>query len=103
MMSNKNIVIIDEDLKEIIPGYMKHRDEDLQKIPKLLEEKDFKSLKTIGHQLKGSGGYGFDFFTDLGKRMEDAALKMDAGLIEAQMKEFAYFLATVEIVYETID
>jgi Hpt domain len=100
----KNIVIIDEDLKEIIPGYMKHRAEDLKEIPVLLKKNDFTALKTIGHKLKGSGGgYGFVFFTDLGGRMEEAALKPDAGLIEAQLKEFTDFMETVEIVYEAID
>ncbi len=86
----KNIVIINEDLKEIIPSYMKHRVEDLKEISVLLKKNNFAVLKTIGHKLKGSGGgYGFDFFTDLGARMEEAALKLDAGLIEGQLKEFS--------------
>ncbi|MEA3306828.1 MAG: Hpt domain-containing protein [Elusimicrobiota bacterium] len=101
---HKNILKIDEDLADIIPGYMENRTKELKMISVLIGKKDFDSLRIIGHKLKGSGsGYGIDFFTDLGAKMEEAALKKDADLIEVLRKEYTDFMASVEIIYETID
>lgn len=101
---HKNILKIDEDLADIIPGYMENRTKELKMISVLIGKKDFDSLRIIGHKLKGSGsGYGIDFFTDLGARMEEGALKKDAELMEVLRKEYTDFMASVEIIYETID
>jgi len=56
----------------------------------------------LGHIGIGSGCQ-VDFFTDLGARTEEAAMKKDAGLIENLLKEFVDFMKTVEIVYEKMD
>ncbi len=103
-MAEKKKIIIDEDLADIIPGYMENRTTELKRLSDLIEKGDFDALRTIGHKLKGSGaGYGIDFFTDLGARMEEGALKKDAGLMEVLRKEYADFMASVEIVYEAVD
>ena len=103
-MGEKNIVKIDPDLKDLVPTYLAHTAEKLAAMPQLLKDGDFDALWGMGHQLHGAGGgYGLDFLTEFGKKMETAAKDSDKPAIEAQIKELKEFLDTLVIEYTDPD
>jgi len=99
-MAGKNIIKVDPDLKDLVPVYLENTREHLAAMPQLLKEGRFDDLWAVGHKLHGSGGgYGLDFLTGLGERLEAAAKKRDKPAIEAQIKELADFLDSLIIEY----
>ena len=58
----------------LIPGYLRRRDEDIQSLESFIKSDDFKSIKALGHKLKGNGAsFGFDRISELGKLLMQAA------------------------------
>jgi HPt (histidine-containing phosphotransfer) domain-containing protein len=74
----KIIVKIDNVLRDLVPGYLKSKREDVQKLHRAIAEKDHETIRLLGHSMKGSGGgYGFDGITEIGAQLEIAAIKQD--------------------------
>jgi PAS domain S-box-containing protein len=66
------------EVQELVPGYLKLRNLDLEKLRMAIEESDYPAISTLGHQLKGSGtSYGFDEFSEIGSALECAAKTHD--------------------------
>lgn len=100
----KKIIKVDEDLKELMPGYLLSRRGDVVRIAELLEAGDFDSLWTIGHKLHGSGGgFGLDFITETGARLEKAAKARDKSALKAEAAGLKDFLDSVEIEFVPLD
>jgi HPt (histidine-containing phosphotransfer) domain-containing protein len=65
-------------VQELVPGYLKQKDVDLERLRMAIEESDYPSISRLGHQLKGSGtSYGFDEFSKIGSALEHAAKTHD--------------------------
>lgn len=95
------VVQIDEDLEDLIPGFLANRREDVQSITESLEKGDMENIRIIGHSMKGSGGgYGFDRITEIGKTIEDAVNDKDVERIRQSNMELADYLERVEVVYK---
>ncbi|WP_379131154.1 Hpt domain-containing protein [Paenibacillus sp. sgz500958] len=76
-------VWLDEDIGELIPGYLEHRKEDLLSITDALVKRDFESIQRIGHSMKGSGGgYGLRSISDIGRSLEESAALQDLERIQ---------------------
>ncbi len=100
----KKIIKVDADLAELVPVYLASRREELARVSALLEAGDFDELWGIGHKLHGSGGgFGLDFLTELGERMEKSAKAADKAALAALAAELKDFLDTVEIEYVPMD
>ena len=98
---NKIVVKIDEDLEELIPGYLENRHHDIAKIKTALEEGDYETIRILGHGMKGSGsGYGFEQISEIGSNMEQAAITQDSGQVTELLTGLEDYLARVEIIYE---
>lgn len=98
--SKKIQVAIDQDLSDLIPGFLDNRRQDLGQIREALGTGNFDDIRRIGHSMKGSGGgYGFEQISQLGQRIENAALDRDTGGIEQAANDLAFFLEQVEVVY----
>ena len=70
-MSEKIIVEVDEDLEDLMDGYLAKRLEDIRTITSLLKSKDFSEVQALAHKMKGSGGgYGLDFISEVGVNVE---------------------------------
>ncbi len=96
----KITVVVEEDLQELIPGYLENRRKDIATIREALAVKDYEAIRSLGHKMKGSGGgYGFDAITDIGRALEDAAKGDHAEEIEKQTEILASYLERVEVVY----
>jgi len=93
-------VQIDPDLEEIVPGFLENRRRDVATLQESLRANDFKTIRLLGHRMKGDGGgYGFDAISAIGDRIEQAALRHDTATITEQVAALTDFLARVHVVY----
>lgn len=97
----KEIVVVDKDLQDLIPGFLKNREIDIEKLTKAIEEEDYETIRIIGHSMKGFGsGYGFHFVTEIGKVIEEAGLKKDLKKANESLERLKLYFANIEIRYE---
>ena len=89
---------VDEDLKEIIPGFMANRNKDILELERLLQEQDFHAIEKIGHRVAGSsGGYGFDELGNIAKEIELSIKGGDTSKIPELIENFKEYVNNVEI------
>ena len=82
-----------EEWAEMQEMYIAHTSKELAKIQEDLDNIELDSLRTFGHNIKGSGGmYGFDEVTNLGKEIEASAKTNDRGKIKSLLTELSNFL-----------
>lgn len=92
------VIRADPIVKPLLPGYLANRRKDLERIRDHLAQGDFNALRIIGHDLKGSGGaYGIPPLSELGGRLEQAALANDAEAASRLRAELEAFLDGVTI------
>lgn len=97
----KIIIEADQDLSELIPGFLQHRHDDIRLIAEYLEKGDFESLRILGHSMKGSGsGYGFDDISDIGAVIEQDAKEKNPAEIQKQAEALEDYLLRVEVIYK---
>jgi len=97
-------VYIDAELKDLIPGFLENRRQDVKEIERLLNEGKFEEIQRIGHSMKGSGsGYGFDEVSKIGKDIEEAAKKEDTEKIEKLKDRLNEYLSQVKVVFREED
>ncbi len=97
----KEVVIVDVDIEDLIPSFLENRADEVGAIRKCLSESNFKEAMRLGHGMKGAGaGYGFDEISVIGKIIEDASKQEDAPAVEAAVSRLARYLSVVEVVYE---
>jgi len=93
-------VQIDRDLEDIVPVFLANREKDLETIRRALVERDFESIRILGHRMKGDGGgYGFSRITEIGGVMELAASMEDYAALEQHAQALHEFLRLVTVVY----
>ncbi len=99
--SEKTIVHVDAEIKEIVPIFLENRHKDIQSMVKALEQHDYEAVRILGHSMKGSGGgYGFDAISDIGRWLEQAAKDKDSYRIRELVSTLSEYLECVEIIYE---
>jgi HPt (histidine-containing phosphotransfer) domain-containing protein len=97
----KITVFVEEDLQELIPGYLENRVKDIAAIREALARKDYEAIRTLGHKMKGSGGgYGFDAITDIGHGIEEAAKREHGDEIVRLAEELKSYLERVDVIYQ---
>jgi HPt (histidine-containing phosphotransfer) domain-containing protein len=93
-------VSIDPDLEDIIPGFLDNRRKDVATLQSALQSNDLKTVQMLGHRMKGDGGgYGFDEISEIGDRLEQAAIRADRTVMKQQIETLVDFLARVDVVY----
>lgn len=97
--AKKIVVEVNADLSDLIPGYLERREKDIDTIQKALAEGDFKTIRVIGHDMRGTGmAYGFEMITGIGRTMEKAALEKDENVIQKEVGNLIAYLGALEIV-----
>ena len=100
-MTEKTIVEINNELKELIPWYLDNRINDIKKIRDALEKADYETIRLLGHSMKGSGGgYGFEQITWIGKAIEQAAILKDASAVLTQIELLQNYINNIDIRYK---
>ncbi len=83
-------------LKPVIPAYLEKRRADVGKLRFALEQSDFDTVRTLGHQMAGSGsGYGFAAITDIGFVLEESAIAGDVSKINDGIAALERYLSQV--------
>ena len=83
----------EDEWAEMQEMYINHTSKELVSIMEDIETKSFDSLRTFGHNIKGSGGmYGFNEVTEIGAVIEAAAKDEDMALIKSNLKNLDLFL-----------
>jgi HPt (histidine-containing phosphotransfer) domain-containing protein len=94
------VVHIDQDLSDLVPGFLTRKREDGRAILAAVERGDFEAIARLGHKMKGEGGsYGLDAITDLGRDLEQAGQDSDLDAARRLGGDLINFLERVEIVY----
>ena len=76
------VLAVPADLLSMVPGFLERREKDLADLRQFIAVGDFNGIKCIGHRLRGSGGgYGLPRISEIGQRMEAAALVSDAAQV----------------------
>jgi HPt (histidine-containing phosphotransfer) domain-containing protein len=92
------IVKADPLLEPLIPEYLRNRRLDVEQLTAALERRDFAALRKLGHNMHGSGGaYGLPPVSELGRRIEEAAVAQDPGLIRVATEDLRLFLDAVKL------
>ena len=93
-------VHLDQDLEEIVPGFLENRRRDVQTLETALQQNNLAQIHLIGHRMKGDGGgYGLDAISTMGAALEQAAARADRVAIQRHTAELIDFLARVTVVY----
>ena len=101
MSEDKIVVHIDIDLEDLIPGFLENRQKDLQDLEHALQEINFATLRSIGHNLKGvGGGYGFHDMSVIGAAIEEGAKENKLEIVNENVKKLSHYLSNVEVIYE---
>jgi HPt (histidine-containing phosphotransfer) domain-containing protein len=94
-------VVVQKDLEDLIPVFMRNRHKELDALRVALAAADFEQLRQLGHRMKGVGNsYGFTHVSTLGKRVEDGARSGDRASLSASITEYGEYLSKVTITYE---
>ena len=97
-MSEKIIVKVDPELEELIPSYLQNLEKNTANIKAGLAKDDMELCRTLGHNMKGSGGsYGFDFVSAMGKEIEDAARTAKNEEIKNCIEKLEDYLKHIEV------
>ena len=83
----------DEEWAEMQEMYINHTSKELEKIKTQLNLDSIDSIRTFGHNIKGSGGmYGFNEVTELGLLIENAAKEGNLDSIKSNLEVLEGFL-----------
>ena len=83
----------DDEWAEMQKMYINHTSKELKNIKENLDSVVFDSLRTFGHNIKGSGGmYGFDEITSMGAEIESAAMNENLEVIKSHLDALEVFL-----------
>ena len=83
----------EDEWAEMQQMYVNHTSKELMSIMETLDTKSFDSLRTFGHNIKGSGGmYGFNEVTEIGAVIETAAKEQNMALIKSNLDTLDLFL-----------
>jgi PAS domain S-box-containing protein len=84
---------VDPEIQELVPEYLATRRSELLHLKELLISGDFAAIRSIGHNLKGSGApYGFPQLTLIGASLQDFAGSADAEALRGSLGKLEGFL-----------
>ncbi len=102
-MSDKITVVIDIELQDLVPDFLKRRKDDVEKIKLALTTGDFRTIETLGHNMKGNGaGYGFVEISRIGAEIETQAIAQSTETITTCLQSLEHFLNHVHVEYESL-
>jgi len=100
-MPDRVIVEVDQDLSDLIPGFLAHKREDIATIFEAVARRDYTEISQVAHRIKGEGGsYGFDSMTELGRGLEQAAAMRDDGAVTTLARQLLNYMDRLEIVFQ---
>tara|TARA_B100001027_G_scaffold37120_1_gene23136 strand:- start:998 stop:1282 length:285 start_codon:yes stop_codon:yes gene_type:complete len=84
-----------EEFREMQQMYVNHT---LSELSDIMQVENIESLRTFGHNIKGSGGmYGYDSISQIGSTIEQAALSNNYSLIKSNLTELDTLLRKIKL------
>jgi HPt (histidine-containing phosphotransfer) domain-containing protein len=100
MNENDCKVIVQKDLEDLIPVFMRNRHKELDSLRAALAAADFEQLRQLGHRMKGVGNsYGFTTSRRSASTSRTARARRPRSL-QARISEYEEYLSKVQITYE---
>ena len=98
--SSKEIVVeIDPDLEDLIPQFLDNCRGHVEKLAAAVGGGDFETIRFLGHEMKGAGGgYGFQGISEIGGRLESAAVNRDTATAQTCIEQLSEYLLRVKLV-----
>ena len=94
-------VSIKSSLRSLVPMFMGRLRPGGPELQDAIRHSDFAAIRIFGHNLKGNGtNFGFPLLSELGDRLESAALRNELGPMETLVYELRKYLDSVVIEYE---
>ena len=94
-------VSIKSSLRSLVPMFIERLRTGGSELQDAIKHSDFPAIRIFGHNLKGNGtNFGFPLLSELGDRLESAALRNELGPMEALVYELRKYLDSVVIEYE---
>jgi hypothetical protein len=91
-------VTVEDWLKPVVGPYLEKRRGDVALLRAALERGDYAVIRTLGHQMAGTGGgYGFNAITEIGNLLEESALVGDAARIRSSIEDLGRYLNAVQV------
>ena len=91
-------IFVDEFLVDLIPNFIKNKIDDLAVLKNAAENRDFETIKKIGHNWKGvCSSYGFKYLGETGKQFEYLAQHKDLASINLLIDSLPEYLRNVQI------
>jgi HPt (histidine-containing phosphotransfer) domain-containing protein len=101
MNNNSVVVVVDKELEDLVPVFMKNRRKEVESLRAALAAADFEQLRQLGHRMKGVGNsYGFSHVSEFGRMIEDGARSGDRASLAAHIGEYSEYLTKVQVTYE---
>ncbi len=89
--------VMEKELFEIFPAYVKNRTEEIVMLEKALAKSDLSSIEVVSHRLKGSSGsYGLHDLSELGAKMEKAAETANLELIRDLISQYKFKMGRIK-------
>ena len=89
---------IGNDIEHLIPGYIEQTRRQARALTTMLTEERFGEIRSIAHNLQGSGGsFGFPVLTELGMQLTRAADAQDHAAAEAVVVELNIFARSASV------
>lgn len=99
-IQDKIIIQTSAELEPLIPGFLENRHRDIVTLTSALAKDDFETIGRLGHSMRGVGtGYGFDYISEVGWQLEEAANTRQTAAIDAFIRTLTTYLSRVEIFY----
>jgi HPt (histidine-containing phosphotransfer) domain-containing protein len=84
-LGDKILLKIDRDIEELIPGYLKNRRVDIDRISTAVDQGDFDTARILGHAMKGNGkSYGFEEISRIGLAIESSGTQKEPEIIRKE-------------------
>lgn len=94
------IVKISEDLEELIPNFLKNREEELLLLKNYIFQKRYSEAKDTVHGLKGVlGSYGFNEAYELSVSVEKELKKQEYSSAKEKTRELVEYMKNLEVEY----
>jgi HPt (histidine-containing phosphotransfer) domain-containing protein len=92
--------VVDEELSAIVPKFLNNIRRNSPVITAALARADFDSIRSLGHNMKGTGtSFGFPRISEIGDQLEQAAKQKDADSVRNVAANLVHFLDSVDIRY----
>ena len=91
-------VVVDEELAAIVPKFLSNVRRNPPAIAAALARGDFGAIRSLGHNMKGTGGsFGLPQISEIGDQLERAAKEQNADSVRTVTAQLVQFLDSVDI------